>query len=107
MSIYCLEENFISETDKRAPTISNCPTSDMISEIAGSSITVSWIEPTAVDDAGNATLLVKTHSPGEVFEVGSTTVLYMFVDSSNNIASCTFAVKVRHGVYALQKFTCV
>ena len=78
----------------------NCPTSEITSEIEDSSdsaTTVSWTEPTAVDESGNVTLVVKTHSAGQMFRVGSTTVMYMFADSSNNIASCTFVVTINHG----------
>ena len=76
----------------------NCPYyHEITSEITDnpdSSTKVSWIEPTAADEYGNVTLLVKTHSSGQMFKVGSTSVMYMFADSSNNIASCSFDVTV-------------
>ena len=88
----------------------NCPSNDVSSEITETSdlaTTVSWIEPTAVDESRNVTLLMKTHSSGDTFPVGLTTVTYMFVDSSNNIASCTFVVKVRLGKNMLAVLTFV
>ena len=96
---------FISEKDTISPTIVNCPSTEITSEVADatdSATVVSWIEPTAADKSSNVTLLVKTHSPGQMFRVGSTTVLYMFTDSSNNIASCTFDVVVSRGKYLNQ-----
>ena len=98
---------FVSEKDTIPPTIVNCPSSEITSEVANatdSATVVSWIEPTAVDKSSNVTLLVKTHSPGQTFRVGSTTVMYMFADLSNNIASCTFVVTVSHGTYLDQGF---
>ena len=98
---------FISEKDTIPPTIVNCPSSEMTYEVADgteSATLVSWIEPTAADKSSNVTLLVKTHSPGQMFRVGSATVMYMFADSSNNIASCTFVVTVIRGTYLDQGF---
>ena len=91
---------YISEEDTIPPTIMSCPSTEITSKITDNSdsaatvMTVSWIEPTAVDESGNVTLLVKTHSSGQIFKVGSTTVMYLFADSSNNIASCSFDVTV-------------
>ena len=56
-----------------------------------------WKEPSAVDASGNATLLIKTHSPGELFPVGNTSVSYVFVDSAFNMARCYFEVFVITG----------
>ena len=98
--IFCLEETIISKKDTIPPTIVNCPTSEIASEIednSDSATNVSWTEPTATDESGNVTLLIRTHSAGQMFRVGSTTVMYMFADSSNNIASCTFVVTVSRG----------
>ena len=94
----------ISEKDTIPPTITSCPSSEINSKIMGASdiaTTVSWIEPSASDESGNVTLIVKTHSSGQMFKVGSTTVMYMFADSSNNIASCTFGVTVSRGKYVV------
>ena len=95
----CKQPNnvFISEEDTTPPRILNCPSSETTSKIADSSdsaIAVSWTEPTAVDESGNVKLLMNTHSPGQMFRIGSTMVMYLFTDSSNNIASCTFDVTV-------------
>ena len=84
--------------DTGAPVIMKCPSFGIV-ETSDSATTVSWVEPTAVDDSGNVTLLMKTHSSGDTFPVGLTTVIYVFADSSNNIASCTFVVRVSRGLY--------
>ena len=59
---------------------------------------MSWTELIAEDESGNTAVFVKTHAPGDFFGVGSTTVLYIFADDSNNMASCTFTVEVNQYV---------
>ena len=61
--------------------------------------TVSWIEPTASDNSGIASLASRTRAPGAFFVVGRTDVTYRFVDGSGNSASCTFAVNVLEGKF--------
>ena len=58
---------------------------------------VTWTEPFADDASDNITLLIKTHSPGGLFGVGDTNVMYMYADSSNNIATCNFVVTITMG----------
>ena len=58
---------------------------------------VTWNEPFADDASDNITLLIKTHSPGGLFGVGDTSVMYMYTDSSNNIATCNFVVTIAMG----------
>ena len=56
--------------------------------------TVTWVEPTATDNSGTATLTGRTHAPGNFFNVGTTQVTYTFTDGSGNSATCTFNVNV-------------
>ncbi|XP_072017164.1 hyalin-like [Amphiura filiformis] len=86
------------EVDTRPPTILNCPADmSVTTEMSSVKTTLTWTEPTATDDSNEVTLLTKTHSPGDTFYVGSTTVLYFFVDSSNNFVFCSFLVSVEKG----------
>ena len=59
--------------------------------------TVTWIEPSATDNSGTATLQSRSHSPGQMFNVGTTQVTYQFVDPSGNVATYTFPVIVTEG----------
>ena len=81
--------------DTIPPTILNCP-SDIHTTLATGalSVNVSWIEPTAEDASQNVTLLFKTHTPGQSFGIGTTSVIYQFADASNKIAVCHFCVNV-------------
>ncbi|XP_072046098.1 hyalin-like [Amphiura filiformis] len=83
-----------NEVDTRAPTIVGCPPQEI--EVQGSKRL--WVEPSAIDESGKVTLLVKTHSPGDIFHAGSTNVMYIFADSSNNMAVCSFNVYVFSGI---------
>ena len=84
--------------DTTAPTIVDCPP-DMVSTTEENSglAPVVWREPTATDASGNVTMLVRTHEPGESFQIGTDTVLYIFADPSNNVATCSFYVRVNRG----------
>ncbi|MCX6255138.1 MAG: gliding motility-associated C-terminal domain-containing protein, partial [Bacteroidia bacterium] len=58
---------------------------------------VSWVEPTATDNCTAAGSLVwtKSHTPGSVFPVGTTTVTYTARDAALNISNiCSFIIAV-------------
>ncbi|HPR26299.1 HYR domain-containing protein, partial [Lentimicrobium sp.] len=88
----------VTVSDTQAPVISGCPAN--ITRTAGSgscSATVSWTEPTATDNCTPSGSLIwnKSHTPGSVFNVGSTTVTYTASDAAGNIsAACSFTVTV-------------
>ncbi|XP_072045206.1 hyalin-like [Amphiura filiformis] len=90
----CVFAVTIREVDTRPPVVLNCP-SDMTTRAnSGMKTPLSWVEPTASDVSGRVTLIVKSHSPGDIFHDGNTTVMYLFMDSSGNMAVCTFSVLV-------------
>ena len=85
--------NWIVNT--RPPQLINCPPCKIkTNKVDSLSYKLTWIEPDAWEPFDNVTLLVKTHAPGDVFPVGSTSVVYFFVDSSFNLAVCNFTVYV-------------
>ena len=49
------------------------------------------------DNSGNAFLREQSHVSGEYFEVGTTVVMYEYADFSENIGSCSFAVRINEG----------
>jgi gliding motility-associated-like protein len=87
----------VERTDITNPTILGCPsdinannTPDQCSAI------VTWIEPVATDNCtviGNL-VWTKSHSPGDTFGPGTTTVTYTVEDESGNLATCSFDVTV-------------
>ena len=80
--------------DNTAPVITNFPQNIVQAADNGScTAKVSWIEPSAVDDCSNTTI-VRSHSPNHTFPAGITTVSYEFRDTSGNIVSYQFEVKV-------------
>ena len=54
---------------------------------------VSWTAPTATDNSGVADV-TSTHDPGDFFEIGTTSVTYMAIDPSSNMANCTFDIVI-------------
>ena len=86
--------------DTTAPTILHCPSTININIEQGSfGSVVNWDEPEAIDESGDVTLLVKSHTPGAYFTVGTTVVTYLYRDHANNIASCMFSVIGSSGMY--------
>ncbi|XP_072013682.1 uncharacterized protein [Amphiura filiformis] len=85
-------------TDTTPPEISGCPDDITVRAPEGSnSRSVTWTEPTATDDSGVEPMRVRTRSPGDTFNVGSTIVAYTFTDGAGNIATCDFNVIVTPG----------
>ena len=75
------------------PVISNCPRSSTYTIPVGiSTISITWTEPTASDNSGVALTMFQSHRPGDIFEVGTTEVLYVFTDPSGSVAMCAFDV---------------
>ena len=49
------------------------------------------------DNSGNAFLREQSHVSGEYFEVGTTLVMYIYADFSENEGSCSFTVRINEG----------
>ncbi len=54
---------------------------------------VTWNEPTASDNSGSVTL-TSSHSSGDAFPIGETTVTYTAVDEAGNQVEDTFTVTI-------------
>ncbi|PIK57645.1 hyalin [Apostichopus japonicus] len=85
-----------SSVDTVPPVISDCPPQQTETvELGQTSAQVVWFQPSATDNSGTATLQTQTHSPGDAFVIGQTTVRYIFVDPASNPAICEFIVLVQ------------
>ena len=82
-------------TDIVNPVISGMPDNIGKKTDEGKATTmVEWVKPSATDNSGSLTL-TSSHSPGERFHTGVTTVNYTAVDSSWNEATKSFTVTVK------------
>jgi hypothetical protein len=84
----------VTVVDTTPPVITGCPgdiTVDKDPEVCGAN--VDWTEPTAEDDCCLASF-TSTHSPGDFFPLGTTTVTYTATDCSNLKSECSFTVTV-------------
>ncbi len=90
----------VTVIDNTAPVIAGCPSNISVNTGAGRTTcdqTATWTEPTATDNCTAAGSLIRTrsHAPGSVFPVGTTTVTYTFADAAGNVSlSCSFNVVV-------------
>jgi hypothetical protein len=87
-------------TDNTAPVLAGCPATVNVTTGAGATTCntiATWTEPTATDNCTASANLVwtKSHTPGSVFSVGTTTVTYTATDANGNVsATCSFNVIV-------------
>ncbi|XP_071849867.1 uncharacterized protein [Apostichopus japonicus] len=78
------------------PLVSNCP--DDVQMVTEGPTKVSWQEPTAVSRIYGVQTPValpfrdRTHIPGSTFNLGHTTVVYIFTDDLGNEAKCSFNI---------------
>ncbi|XP_071824182.1 hyalin-like [Apostichopus japonicus] len=83
--------------DSIPPVINGCP--DDIIKFANDSLEVPvfWSQPTASDNSLQQVNRISTHLPGHRFPVGRTLVTYHFLDTTGNVAICSFNVSVISG----------
>ncbi|HEY0742921.1 MAG TPA: HYR domain-containing protein [Chryseosolibacter sp.] len=79
-------------TDASPPVISNCPVDITLTASSSCNATATWTAPTFTDNC--SATMVGSHTPGQNFPVGSTTVTYTVKDGSNNQSTCSFKVTV-------------
>jgi len=86
-----------SIVDTTAPTISGCPAGQSVCAdqdlTTGTGAVVNWTVPTASDNCGSP-ILVASHNPGDVFNVGVTTVTYTATDECELTSQCSFDIEV-------------
>ena len=80
------------------PPVVTCPADiTQTVELGTASVAVNFPAATATDNSGSVALLNVSPASGSAFSVGSTTVIYTFVDGTGNTASCTFTISVVTG----------
>jgi HYR domain/CARDB/Secretion system C-terminal sorting domain/Domain of unknown function DUF11 len=78
--------------DTTKPFFLSCPTNLSLTTTDTAALAV-WGAPSAFDQCGSTTIS-STHNSGTLFPVGTTTVMYLVSDVSQNSASCSFTVFV-------------
>ena len=82
------------KTDAENPVISDMPSNtNQNTDPASPTAAVTWTSPTATDNSGAVTL-ISSHNPGDLFNIGTTTVTYTATDSSSNEVTSSFDVIV-------------
>ena len=83
----------VNVKDAQDPVIVGCPEDITMSTILDRPIVINWQAPTASDDCSLESLQ-STHSPGQSFPSGSTTVTYTATDKSGRTTSCNFIILI-------------
>jgi len=79
--------------DTVPPAISGCPANIDAFAATQCSASVNWSVPLATDC--NLVSFTSTKSPGSLFPMGNTTVIYTATDLNNNKSTCSFNVTVK------------
>lgn len=79
----------VTVTDEESPVFSSCPSNITI----GCNTEANWTLPIVTDNC-NVAVVNSTHDPGNIFPLGTTTVIYTAEDDANNTATCQFDVIV-------------
>jgi PKD repeat protein len=83
----------ITVIDSITPVIANCPADIQLTpNLAGCVASVTWTDPQISDNCSYT--VSSSHTSGDVFAVGITTVSYNVTDPSGNTAQCQFDVEV-------------
>lgn len=82
--------------DTIPPTLSNLPSSATYQTGSPDGIAVDFDMPVATDIADPDVTVKSSHTPGDVFTVGNTTVTFTATDDSGNTASHEIVVTVSH-----------
>ena len=84
--------NFVNE---QPPVIADCPVDiDRATDATLCGAEVEWVVPTAFDVCGDPISIGSSHSPGDFFPVGTTTVQYAATNPDGVMATCAFDVRV-------------
>ncbi len=88
--------------DTTPPVLSGVPSAISVEATSAAGATVSWSDPTAVDDTDPAPVVTCDPASGSLFAVGTTTVTCTAADASGNSASATFDVTVSSPAHAMR-----
>ncbi len=84
----------VTVLDVTPPAIGNCPPNNIsYTYLEDCRAIVNWGPVGVADNCPGATL-TSTHSPGDTFPLGTTTVVYVAVDASGNNVECSFDLNV-------------
>ncbi|XP_072013051.1 hyalin-like isoform X2 [Amphiura filiformis] len=84
----------VTRGDECPPKISGPPDIKLATHLGSSGQFVTYGEPTPTDNSGIYTLVERSHSPGALFPIGTTTVRYVFQDLDGNIIAYEFHITV-------------
>lgn len=81
--------------DVDAPVVSSCPGNiSMSANNANCTAIVTWTAPVATDNCIAVPTMSSNYNIGDEFPVGTTAVVYEFIDPSGNASTCAFNVTV-------------
>lgn len=89
-----LSGGFKSTADLAGPTFVNCPNDTLVMTMPPDCMAIINYNLTATDDCSGVASVVSPNHPGNTFDLGMTTVVYIATDSVGNTSECGFQVFV-------------
>lgn len=86
---------FKSTADLNGPEFTFCPADTLVMTTAPDCAAIINFQPLATDDCSGLASIISPNHPGNVFEPGMTTVVYIATDSVGNTSECGFQVFVQ------------
>ncbi len=83
----------VTVEDLEAPELI-CPINVKVLASSNCDAVANWSVPIPTDNCPGASIVSATHTPGQTFPIGSTTVEYVATDASGNTTTCSFEVLV-------------
>ena len=91
LSVSCTQKITLEDTE--APVLTNCPQDVTLSPNVDCEAKVSWQDPDVNDNCGKVTL-TSNFSSGDLFPIGTTTVVITATDDCGNQTTCSFDITV-------------
>ncbi len=85
----------VSVQNEHPPVIAGCVEDIEMKAGESGEVQVQWVPPTTTVQCGEVTL-TSTHSPGDLFPLGTTAVEYKATDSDGNFSVCIFNIHVTY-----------
>jgi len=83
----------VTVQDLEAPKLT-CPINVKVPASSTCDAVANWTVPVPTDNCAGVMITDATHTPGQTFPIGSTTVIYTATDASGNVTTCSFEVLV-------------
>ena len=81
--------------DISPPGVQNCPADISVKTTSPNGMRVFWEPPNVLTTNNNDITMINSHAPNDMFLIGEQLVIYVFRDTADRVAYCSFKVTVQ------------